>query len=47
MNGVKVSGKVTGHDAFSLVLERDRQSQLVYKSAISTIIPHRPLSLGN
>ena len=39
MKGVKLQGMVTWFDAFSLLLRRDGVSQLVYKHAISTIMP--------
>jgi host factor-I protein len=40
-----LQGTVTGFDQFSLVLERGGQIQLVYKHAISTLQPARPLNL--
>lgn len=45
VNGVKLQGIVTWFDNFSLLLRRDSQVQLVYKHAISTIMPTGPLSL--
>ncbi len=45
VNGVKLQGIVTWFDNFSLLLRRDSQVQLVYKHAISTIMPSGPLSL--
>jgi host factor-I protein len=45
VNGVMLQGTVTGFDQFSLVLERGGQIQLVYKHAISTLQPARPLDL--
>ena len=45
VNGVMLQGTVTGFDQFSLVLERSGQIQLVYKHAISTLQPARPLNL--
>ena len=44
VNGVKLQGIVTWFDNFSLLLRRDGTSQLVYKHAISTIMPGQPLS---
>jgi host factor-I protein len=41
MKGVKLQGIVTWFDAFSLLLRRDGNSQLVYKHSISTIMPGR------
>jgi host factor-I protein len=45
-NGVRLQGYVTGFDSYSLFLSRDGQSQLVYKHAISTILPGEPLQTG-
>ena len=45
VNGVMLQGCVTGFDQFSLALERGGQVQLVYKHAISTLQPARPLNL--
>ena len=39
LKGVKLQGAITWFDAFSLLLRRDGVSQLVYKHAISTIMP--------
>ena len=46
LKGVKLQGVVTWFDAFSLLLRRDGQTQLVYKHSISTIMPGRPLDLA-
>ena len=45
VNGVKLQGIVTWFDNFSLLLRRDGHSQLVYKHAISTVMPSGPLQL--
>ena len=45
VNGVKLQGIVTWFDNFSMLLRRESQVQLVYKHAISTIMPGGPLSL--
>ncbi len=42
MKGVKLQGIITWFDAFSLLLRRDSSSQLLYKHAISTIMPAGP-----
>jgi host factor-I protein len=47
VNGVMLQGEVAGFDQFSLALQRGAQIQLVYKHAISTLQPARPLSLGS
>ena len=45
VNGVKLQGVITWFDNFCILLRRDGQSQLVYKHAISTIMPTGSLSL--
>jgi host factor-I protein len=45
VNGVKLQGIVTWFDNFSVLLRRDGHSQLVYKHAISTIMPVTPVQL--
>lgn len=46
VKGVKLQGIVTWFDNFSILLRRDGQSQLVYKHAVSTIMPSQPLDAG-
>ena len=45
VKGVKLQGIITWFDNFCLLLRRDAQSQLVYKHAISTIMPGAPVQL--
>ncbi len=45
VNGVKLQGIVTWFDNFSVLLRRDAHSQLVYKHAISTVMPSTPVQL--
>ena len=45
MNGFQLHGVVKGFDSFTLVLDSDGKQQLIYKHAISTIVPSRPISL--
>ena len=45
INGVKLQGVITWFDNFCVLLRRDGQSQLVYKHAISTIMPGAPVNL--
>jgi host factor-I protein len=47
VKGVKLQGIVTWFDNFSILLRRDGQSQLVYKHAISTIMPAQQLSVAH
>ncbi|MDX9690608.1 MAG: RNA chaperone Hfq [Proteobacteria bacterium] len=43
VNGVKLQGVITCSDEFSVLLQRDGHAQLVYKHAISTIMPSSPV----
>ena len=45
VNGVKLQGVITWFDNFCILLRRDRHSQLVYKHAISTVMPSAPIQL--
>jgi host factor-I protein len=47
VKGVKLQGIVTWFDNFSILLRRDGQTQLVYKHAISTIMPGQQLSVAH
>ncbi|MDQ2878595.1 MAG: RNA chaperone Hfq [Pseudomonadota bacterium] len=47
VKGVKLQGIVTWFDNFSVLLRRDGQSQLIYKHAISTIMPSNAVDVGN
>jgi host factor-I protein len=46
INGVMLQGYVAGFDQFCMLLTRDGMAQLVYKHAVSTIQPARPLNLA-
>ena len=45
VNGVKLQGVITWFDNFCVLLRRDGLSQLVYKHAISTVMPSQPIQL--
>lgn len=45
MNGFQMRGIITGFDAFVLVLETEGRQQVIYKHAISTIVPIRAVDL--
>jgi host factor-I protein len=45
VNGVKLQGVITWFDNFCVLLRRDGHSQLVYKHAISTVMPVGPIQL--
>jgi host factor-I protein len=47
VKGVKLQGIITWFDNFSVLLRRDGQAQLIYKHAISTIMPSHPLDTGD
>ena len=43
MNGFQLRGTITGYDSFVVVLVSDGKQQMIYKHAISTLAPIRPL----
>jgi host factor-I protein len=45
MNGFQLRGTVKGYDAFTIVLDYEHRSHLIYKHAVSTISPQAPLAL--
>lgn len=45
VNGFQMRGIVTGFDSFVVVLESDGKQQMLYKHAISTIVPVSPMDL--
>lgn len=45
MNGFQLRGVMTGFDCFTVVLDTDGKQQIIYKHAISTIVPIHPVSL--
>ena len=45
VNGFQMRGTVTGYDPFVVVLESDGRQQVIYKHAISTVVPLRPVAL--
>ena len=45
MNGFQFRGVVKGFDAFTVVLDTDGKQQLIYKHAISTLVPPKPVEL--
>ena len=45
MNGFQMRGVITGYDAFVVVLDSDGRQQIIYKHAISTIVPERAVPL--
>ena len=46
MNGFQMHGVITGYDNFVVLLDSDGKQQMIYKHAISTIIPTRPFDLS-
>ena len=45
MNGFQMHGVISGYDSFVVVLDSDGKQQMIYKHAISTIVPERPIPL--
>lgn len=44
VNGFQIRGEIRGFDPFVVIVDSDGKQQMVYKHAISTIVPERPLS---
>ena len=47
VNGFQMRGTVRGFDSFVVLLEADGKQNLIYKHAISTIVPVKPLDVAN
>ena len=45
MNGFQMRGIIRGFDSFTVVLETDGKQQLIYKHAISTMVPTRAVDM--
>ena len=45
MNGFQMRGVLTGYDNFVILLQTENKQQMIYKHAVSTIVPERPLPL--
>lgn len=43
MNGFQIRGEIRGYDSFVVIIDSEGKQQMVYKHAISTIVPERPL----
>ncbi|HAA89929.1 MAG: Protein hfq [Thermoanaerobacterales bacterium 50_218] len=46
VNGFQLKGVVRGFDNFTVILESEGKQQMIYKHAISTIIPLKPINLS-
>ena len=46
LNGFQLKGHVQSYDNFTVLLESDGKQQLIYKHAISTFVPAKPVSLS-
>ena len=47
MNGFQLRGTITGYDSFVVVLVSDGKQQMIYKHAISTLAPMKPLKAAS
>ena len=47
MNGFQLRGVITGYDSFVVVLVSEGKQQMIYKHAISTLAPMKPLRAAN
>ena len=45
VNGFQMRGVLTGFDSFVILLQTDGKQQMIYKHAVSTIVPEHPLTL--
>ncbi len=45
VNGYQIKGAVMGFDSFTVIMEADSKQMVVYKHAISTITPHKPVQI--
>ena len=46
MNGFQIKGVIRGYDSFVILIESDGRQQVIYKHAVSTISPSRPVTLN-
>ena len=46
MNGFQLKGIVTGFDNFTVILSSEGRQQMIYKHAISTLVPLQPVHIG-
>ena len=46
MNGFQLRGVVRSFDSFVVLIDADGRQQMIYKHAISTVVPSRPIKLG-
>ncbi len=46
MNGFQMKGVITGFDSFVVTLVSEGRQQMIYKQAISTVVPGRPVRVG-
>lgn len=46
MNGVPIRGRVISFDNYTLLIEVDKKQNLIFKHAISTIVPTKPIPYG-
>ncbi len=44
MNGFQLRGIIRGFDGFTVILDSDGKQQMIYKHAISTVVPLRPIA---
>lgn len=46
MNGFQLRGVIRGFDGFTVILDSEGKQQMIYKHAISTVVPVKPIPLG-
>jgi len=45
MNGFQLRGVIRGFDGFTVILDSEGKQQMIYKHAISTVVPAKPIAL--
>ena len=45
MNGFQLRGIIRGFDGFTVILDSEGKQQMIYKHAISTVVPAKPIAL--
>lgn len=47
VSGYQIKGYVKGFDSYTIVMDSEGKQQMIYKHAVSTIIPAKPVNFGN
>lgn len=47
ISGYQIKGYVKGFDSYTIVIDSDGKQQMIYKHAVSTIVPNKPVNFMN